>query len=49
MPPQEDVVGADTLLIVEDSFVQAKTIRKQFQALTELILLMESIAQEILK
>jgi PleD family two-component response regulator len=43
---EEVLVSADTLLIVEDSFVQAKIIRKQFEAFTDFtILVAASLAQ----
>ena len=39
-------MGADTVLIVEDSFVQAKIIRKQFEVLTGFTILMASSLAE---
>ena len=43
---QEGGVGANTLLIVEDSFVQGKIIRKQFEVLTEFAVLIASSLTE---
>jgi len=39
-------VGADTLLIIEDSFVQAKIIRKQFEVLTDFAILVAASLSE---
>jgi len=38
----EDIVNANTLLIIEDSFVQAKIVRKQFEVLTGFTVLVAS-------
>ncbi|MDR2696048.1 MAG: response regulator [Deltaproteobacteria bacterium] len=39
-------MGADTLLIIEDSFIQAKIIRKQFEVLTDFPLLIAGSLSE---